>query len=186
MVGMRSRLVFLALFVAVAVGCTGGGANTPSAAPTAMGDLLPASPTALPPFDPPTFQALLDQLNGTPVVVNVWASWCGPCIEEAPALATMARTFRGQVQFLGVDIEDQMAPAKEFIERFGWTYPSVFDASGSIRDSMGLIGQPQTVFFDAEGTRVCIRSGPTDEAFLRQVLESLVRGGTASEVCPSG
>jgi cytochrome c biogenesis protein CcmG, thiol:disulfide interchange protein DsbE len=146
---------------------------------------LPASPTALPAFDPGTFQLLLAQLKGTPVVVNVWASWCGPCIDEAPALATASETYRGRVQFLGVDIQDQMGPAKQFVERFGWTYPSVFDAPGAIRDSMGLIGQPQTVIFDAAGNRVCVRSGPADEQFLTETLDTVLSGLEVAPACTS-
>src|SRR5207249_3435930 len=57
--------------------------------------LLPTSPTELPQLDPAQFRQLLVQLRGKPVVINVWASWCGPCIEEAPGLASAAREFDG-------------------------------------------------------------------------------------------
>src|SRR5438094_202055 len=60
--------------------------------------------TALPQLDPARFRQLLAQLRGKPVVVNIWASWCGPCIAEAPDLAAAAREFQGRVQFLGVDV----------------------------------------------------------------------------------
>jgi cytochrome c biogenesis protein CcmG/thiol:disulfide interchange protein DsbE len=163
--------------------CTGGDSNTPDKPATPTGDLLPASPTALPPFDPATFQLLLAQLKGEPVVVNVWASWCGPCIQEAPALASAATRYEGRVQFLGVDIIDHEGPARAFIEKYGWTYPSVFDESGAIRDAMGLIGQPQTVIYDRTGARVCVRSGPSDEQFLTRTLDDILSGREVAAAC---
>jgi thiol-disulfide isomerase/thioredoxin len=182
---MSKRLVplvaALAIVTAVLAACTGS--STPNKPATPTGPLLPNSPTALPPFDPTTFQLLLDQLKGTPVVVNVWASWCGPCIKEAPALASAAQAYQGRVQFVGVDIIDHDGPARAFIEKYGWTYPSVFDETGAIRDAMGLIGQPQTVIYDGTGKRVCIRSGPSDEGFLTATLDDILSGRDVAAAC---
>jgi thiol-disulfide isomerase/thioredoxin len=102
-------------------------------------------------FDVDAFQELLDQLRGTPVVVNVWASWCGPCKAEAPLLADASDTYGDSVQFLGVDIVDSLDGARGFIAEHDLSYPSIFDPSGAIRDSLGMIGQPVTVFYDADG-----------------------------------
>jgi cytochrome c biogenesis protein CcmG/thiol:disulfide interchange protein DsbE len=177
----RAHALTVAVTVAVAAllavggaACTGGDnpvvATTP---PSSAGSLLPSSPDALPSFDPPTFDRLLAQLRGKPVVVNVWGSWCGPCIAEAPVLSRLARQTRGRVQFVGVDIIDQRAPAVAFIHRYGWIYPSVFDPSGDIRDALGLVGQPATVLFDASGKRVWQWSGPVDEEVLRTELRTV-------------
>jgi thiol-disulfide isomerase/thioredoxin len=84
-------------------------------------------------------------------VVNVWGSWCPPCQVEAPDLARVSREFEGQVQFLGVDILDDRTAAREFILRFDWPYPSVFDPEGEIRDRLGYLGQPITVIYDRRG-----------------------------------
>jgi thiol-disulfide isomerase/thioredoxin len=132
---------------------------------------LPPNPTALPEFNPAQFQELLARLKGKPVVVNIWASWCGPCTAEAPGLARQAREFMGKVQFLGVDIIDHVQPARAFIRRYGWPYPSVFDPSGAIRDDLGFIGQPVTLIFDASGRKVHTRSGPIPEEELRKTVE---------------
>ena len=143
--------------------------------------LLPSSPTALPTLDAHAFRELLCQLHGKPVVVNVWASWCGPCIFEAPELATAARTYKGIVQFVGVDIQDQPASARTFIDKFKWTYPSVADPSGKIKESFGLLGVPDTMFFDANGTRTFTFSGPVTQ----EVVVNAIKGAL-EHAAPSG
>jgi thiol-disulfide isomerase/thioredoxin len=116
--------------------------------------LLPRTPFALPSFDFEAYQQLGRQLRGTPIVVNIWSSWCGPCRSEAPYLGVAANAYRNQVQFLGVDILDQRGAAKSFMERYDWTFPSVFDERGEIRDRLGFIGQPETLFYNAAGQLV--------------------------------
>ncbi|HEX2267709.1 MAG TPA: TlpA disulfide reductase family protein [Actinomycetota bacterium] len=137
--------------------------------------LLPRTTCLLPQFDPARFRELLGQLRGVPVVVNIWGSWCGPCLREAPDLARVAREFEGRVQFLGVDINDLRVPAANFIRRFGWPYPSVFDPPGVIRDSLGLVGQPHTLVFDAAGRRTLVHPGATTARQLRTELRKLLR-----------
>ena len=123
--------------------------------------LLPTNQFQLPEFDAVRFRALLAQLRGTPVVVNIWASWCGPCKVEAPDLAAAARRFGRRVQFVGVDILDQRPAARAFIRSHGWLYPSVFDPTGAIRTDLGFVGQPDTLFFDRSGRQVTLSAGGT-------------------------
>lgn len=144
------------------------------AANASTASLLPTNVLALPSFDYAKFQELLGQLRGTPVLVNVWASWCGPCQAEAPHLADAAERFGSKVQFLGVDILDSRPSARSFMEREGWTYPSVYDETGSIRDQLGFIGQPVTAFFDASGTLVSSWSGPVTPEILTRRLQDLL------------
>jgi len=88
------------------------GSNAPPA------DALPSSPTALPTMTYNQFKTMLGTLKGKPVVVNFWASWCGPCKAEAPALAQISRRYAGKVQFVGVDVADLPAAARAYIELF--------------------------------------------------------------------
>jgi thiol-disulfide isomerase/thioredoxin len=165
----RAPLVALAVSAALLAGACGS-----SAPPAATRATLPPTPTALPTFDLARFQSLLASLRGTPVVVNVWASWCGPCIAEAPGLAATSRALRGRVQFLGIDVQDQRPAARAFITRYGWSYPSVFDPTGAIRSGLGFVGQPVTVVYDAAGTRRLVWSGAVRTEVLRRGLASLL------------
>ena len=91
----------------------GGAADVgPPARNATTAALLPTHVAALPTFDVQTYHELLTQLRGTPVVVNVWAAWCGPCKAEAPLLHTASQTYGDRVQFLGVDILDSLDGAR--------------------------------------------------------------------------
>lgn len=175
-VGRRSATRGLILAVGLAAllaGCGGNGA--PAASSPSSGPLLPATPTALPRETPGQFKDLLAELRGKPVVVNVWASWCGPCIAEAPALAGVAARFGSKVQFIGVDVADQAGPARAFIRRYHLPYPSVFDPDRSIVDALGFIAQPVTVIYAPDG-RVAFGpfSGPIPTRTLTAQLEKLL------------
>jgi thiol-disulfide isomerase/thioredoxin len=171
----RAIVLLLALVTLVAAGCGGqdgpvGGGDGDQASAIAM----PEDPTALPAADVATYEALLEDLRGTPLVVNVWASWCGPCREEAPALAEVATEYGDRVRFLGLDVLDARPDAETFITEFGWPYPSLFDQTGAIRDSLGLVGQPVTLFYDAEGTLLDTHVGAITLEQLRAQVEGLL------------
>jgi len=104
------------------------------------------------------------------VVVNFWASWCGPCIVDGPHLAQVSKEFEGKAQFIGVDLQDQPGPARAFITKYGWTYPSVADPLEDIRDGLGLVGQPITVIYDGGGVRRFVWGGAIPVETLRAAL----------------
>lgn len=93
-------------------------------------------------------------IRGAPLIVNVWASWCPPCIAEMPILASAATDLRGRVQFLGVDIQDRDERALEMLAAFGADFPSVVDEPGQIRGLLGISGPPVTFFVDERGVIV--------------------------------
>jgi len=147
--GRRFVLAMAALCVLL-VACSRGDAAEPSTS----GPLLPSSADALPQMDAATFSTLLAQQHGTPVVVNIWASWCPPCKEEAPEFADAAARYGDRVRFIGVDTQDNRGGGVEFIGRYGLPYPSVFDPTNEIAVSFGLYSPPATLFFDANGALV--------------------------------
>jgi thiol-disulfide isomerase/thioredoxin len=104
--------------------------------------------------------AKLAALKGVPVVVNQWASWCPPCRAEFPFFAEMAKRYRTQVAFLGLNSRDQRGAAEAFLEEHPVPYPSVFDEEAEQARSIGAgASWPTTVFFDAGGNAVFIRQG---------------------------
>lgn len=116
----------------------------------------------------------LDDLEGSPVVLNFWASWCVPCEDEAPLFNAMAERFEGEVAFVGINIKDASDDARAFEERFEVTYPSVRDR-GTIETDYGLTGQPETFLIAGDGTIVeHIPGAVTDAAYLQALLDDLV------------
>jgi len=97
----------------------------------------------------------LADLEGKPVVVNFWASWCIPCKDEAPALQKTYEKYRSQgLVVLGIDAQDFRQDARRFVKRFGITYPVAYDGSGSTLGKWGVTGFPETFFVDRTGRLV--------------------------------
>ncbi len=93
----------------------------------------------------------LSTLRGMPLVVNVWASWCPPCIEEMPILAQAARELDGVVSFIGIDYQDDPARGLELLTDMGVDFPSVFDPDALVRAPLTIPGPPVTYFVTPEG-----------------------------------
>jgi thiol-disulfide isomerase/thioredoxin len=102
----------------------------------------------------------LATLQGFPVVVNQWASWCDPCRFEFPFFASAARRHRSEIAFLGIDMQDSKGDAKEFLEELPVPFPSIFDPdAGYISSIGGGRASPTTVFIDAKGEVVNVHPG---------------------------
>ena len=106
------------------------------------------------------FQRQVDALRGHPVVVNKWASWCGPCRTEFPIFQHAATTFGKRVAFLGVNANDHDAAARRFLRSEALPYPSFSDGNLAISGKLGIVSIfPTTVFLDARGKRQYIHQG---------------------------
>lgn len=114
---------------------------------------------------------------GRPMVINFWASWCGPCYVEAPHLEAAHRRYGERVLFVGVQTQerDARAAGRAFIERFDFTFPNVIDDDSRVSISYGLFGVPETFFVRSDGTLAYKHVGPVDARVMTQQVEALLR-----------
>ena len=107
------------------------------------------------------FDAQLEKVHGYPTVVNIWASWCGPCRAEFPHLQDAAAAMGEKVAFLGVNTFDSSDAARTFLDDNPLPYPSFSDGDRAINDDL-VDGRllPATAFFDAEGNKTYTKLGP--------------------------
>ena len=118
----------------------------------------------------------LSSLRGKAVVVNFWASWCGPCKEEAPFLEQVWQQNRKrELVVVGLDAKDFRGDARRFARRFGLTFPIVFDGPGDTANDFGVTGFPETFVLDREGRVVEAFAGAVnakeDRVRLRAAIE---------------
>ena len=116
-----------------------------------------------------------EELRGKIVLVNFWASWCGPCRLEQPALERLSQEFDEEVAFLGVNFGDDRAAALEYLREFDVSYPSVEDRDGRIAHRFLVPYLPATVLVDRTGEmRYRLLGEQTEESF-RRYLVALLR-----------
>lgn len=108
-----------------------------------------------------------------PAVVNIWASWCNPCRSEAPLLTAAHDAYGDQIDFIGVDVQDNQADAKNFIAEFGLDFTHYFDRDRSVPEFYGGFGTPITFFFDSTGTLVDTHLGVIDERALALGIDEI-------------
>jgi thiol-disulfide isomerase/thioredoxin len=121
----------------------------------------------------------LDDLGrGKVVLLNVWASWCGPCREESPMLGASAKVYAPQgVVFVGIDEQDTASAGRAFATSAGMTYPTFVDPDGALLSKLKMLPQmgiPSTLILDKHGRIAARVIGPTNAAELKQVLGGLV------------
>ena len=136
-------------------------------------DLLPGGTDA--------YEGRIAALHGYPVVVNVWASWCGPCRFEFPHFQQAAADYGKRIAFLGIDSADSDDAAATFLAEAPVPYPSYTDPDKEIGDSLGAsLGLPDTAFYDRAGKLAYLKQGPYDDlAELRADIERYSLGGGA-------
>ncbi len=173
---MRARIrALLPLFAALAAllaaaGCggseSGGGGSHPDYAKALAGSPPPLAALhkqggQLLGGGREAFEGRLARLRGYPVVVNVWASWCGPCRFEFPTLQKLAARYGKKVAFLGIDSGDSNDAAETFLGEDPVPYPSYTDPDKKLAESLGVhVGFPDTAFYDRSGRLLYLKQGP--------------------------
>lgn len=168
----RAFLAFLA--VCAVIGLLGFGLLSKGKAKIAVGEPVPDR--ALPVLGGPGEGSIADY-RGHWVLVNLWASWCAPCRQEAPELDRFARQHRGQnVRVLGINVQDNSDDALAFLRDYEVEYPQLRSVGDERSEAFGSTGVPENFLVDPQGRLGLIWRGPVDENFLKQEVVPLVEG----------
>lgn len=115
----------------------------------------------------------MSDLGGSPVLLNLWASWCGPCREEMPLLQAAHESYGERVAFLGVNTEDTNDAAASLLVDLGITYPQVVDVDGDLLAHLGPPGLPVTVVLDRDGRVADTHIGQLDSQGIEELLAAV-------------
>jgi cytochrome c biogenesis protein CcmG/thiol:disulfide interchange protein DsbE len=117
----------------------------------------------------------LEDLRGRPVIVNFWATWCGPCVAEFPLLQAAAVAHQGDgLAVVGIVFRDRSAPAREFMARMGATWPAAMDPGDVVATRFGIIGPPDSFFIDRNGVIVGRQIGQLSATDLERGLGQIL------------
>jgi cytochrome c biogenesis protein CcmG, thiol:disulfide interchange protein DsbE len=178
---MRARVywpvtVAAALLVGLlAYGLTTTGTDTTLDQAVARGE-RPAPPvsSSLPVLGGSGSRSLAD-FKGKVVLVNVWASWCPPCVDELPLIEQAHKTLSKQGgTVLGIDVKENSGAALEAVDQFGLSYPVLRDRDGSFVRKWGQTGYPETYVLDRAGRVAAVRRLPVTKQWLQQTLPPLL------------
>jgi cytochrome c biogenesis protein CcmG/thiol:disulfide interchange protein DsbE len=190
----QARALALIWAVALAAALGGCGSGDPDSAATATDysralagaprplARLYARPGQLVPGGTGAFRRQLAALRGYPVVVNSWASWCGPCRFEFPFFQQQVLKRGKRVAFLAIDAQDVREDARAFLEEFPVPYPSFFDPKGDIAQALKMPRSlPITTFYDRGGEQIYVKPGgyASEAALADDVQEYAIAGARA-------
>jgi cytochrome c biogenesis protein CcmG, thiol:disulfide interchange protein DsbE len=169
---MSARTFVAFAAVLCVIGLLAFGLITKSSDGTTVGEPVPV--TELPALDGAGGGSLADY-RGRWVLINVWASWCGPCRDESPALESFYRRNRSELSVLGIDTRDLTEDGREFVAELAISYPQLRDGDGAYAEELGTTGVPESFLIDPAGRLAAHYPGPfrDEEAIARFAAPAL-------------
>jgi peroxiredoxin len=143
--------------------------------------LATSAQAAAPAFTLPTRDGgnlSLEELKGQVVMINFWATWCGPCRQEMPLLEQIQARYEPlRFTLVGINVEPDSAAARQWLEKVPVTFPILFDRKNEVAESFGVEGMPSSVFIDRAGNVRYVHRGyrPGDEAKYADMVRTLVK-----------
>ncbi|HXP37457.1 MAG TPA: TlpA disulfide reductase family protein [Solirubrobacteraceae bacterium] len=165
------RLIALALALAAIVAFVVFGLS--SSHSTATGRRAPELPREHLAGPAVTLSSMLASAHGRATLVVFWASWCGPCMREAPAIERFSQSAEGRGRIVGVDWSDGLSGARAFIKDHGWTFANVRDAEGTVGNDYRMTDLPTTFVLDSSGRIRAALRGPQDASTLAKAMASV-------------
>ncbi len=182
---LKTRWFWLAL-IGLALGLGSGWivfSRTLMGSPASGGDAGALEPAPIkghpaPDFALPTLDGEIVRLSdfkGKPVLINFWATWCGPCRAEFPDFQQAAVDNAGTLVIIGINntTTDQKDQIPAFLDEFGVTYPIVLDETGDTTKAYNILGLPTSIFIDRNGNVNEIFTGPVNKAYIEAKLSEL-------------
>ena len=168
-------LVIAALVPLVALGLLGAMvlSRMPVTPPAVVGSVAPSFELA--DLDGNTVR--LEDLRGRPVIVNFWASWCMPCVEEFPLLRAAAERHADDgLAVVGIVYQDRTGAARDFMARNGGTWPALMDPGDEVASAYGIVGPPETFFIGRDGRIVARQIGQFSATSLEPKVAAIIDG----------
>ena len=180
MISLAASVVGLVVLIALAVFAYGQFSNSVDNGPLESPQKTPSKAASdFTVTDSQGNSVKLSDSFGKPIVVNFWASWCGPCQNEMPEFNKVYAEFKDSVVFLMVDLVDGQqettASGKAFVNKKGYTFPLYFDTLGEASKTYKISSIPQTYFIDKDGLIVKSFIGGLNEKTLRQYIEMMTQ-----------
>jgi cytochrome c biogenesis protein CcmG, thiol:disulfide interchange protein DsbE len=125
----------------------------------------------------PTFK-LADYIGQKPIVINFWASWCGPCRDEMPMLQEVSKRYKDKILFVGIQESDTKDAGNDFLNQFNVLYPNLMDNLGGksqVGIDYALFGLPETFFVRMDGTLLYKQPGPLTANVLEEKIGELLQ-----------